>query len=524
MFCCSAGTRQEDIDTTLAFAKKALEVGQEVLQVVPVPYVADGVKVLIKVVEKVEVRRQLMAPYLEVRSTKKGLQELAKDLGNLAGILQSASEQIQRKVDASGPEKLQDLGESVGDRTMKFLSQVEELQSEAQRLYTGPCWRRCFHSARDAETLKDMQEKVVQITRFFQADCLVESPGMDQLIEGMRRVERVEVVQIQHKRDDDSRSYCEPMLDIDKIYSLDLSKQSPASVLEDVKLFLRDRLATAFRPRMLRNRGDLVDRLAERSEGRGERAEYLFSNPKRSELLGPLNDLYLKTMLGTIALLKDRFSPNDLERLLSTPTKTSVSVLRHLRSVVLFDRSDLDAAFRPIHITFSQFLVDVHPKYDKGPYLVKTVREHGRIAAGCLDTLVSSLHQNPLCVASGTRRSGVPDVEERVAADIPKHVRYACLHWAGHLAQSDENAKDVYAALDKFAKSVLLQWVETMAWMGRMDAVTASLNRAIAWQKIGRTRKDHPEAIYQCIVNQEDGPSAVRQATHDSATLSLVDE
>ncbi|KAH9893894.1 uncharacterized protein BXZ73DRAFT_55264 [Epithele typhae] len=618
--------------------------------------------------------------------------------------------------------------------------QVEELQSEAERLYTGPNWRRYIYRARDAETLKDMKEKVVQITRFFQASRLSRplSAEMDQLIEGMRRVEdkfgnvtsTVEVrvsttalgsddvlekllradagyrastnnakskflpgtrqelfeqlsqwvrgegadvegrfichlsgvagagkstiarefaerqdfdhglaasfffardvadcsttrlffptlaYQVARSQGDihpfivdavhtylarghsqqmkyeaeallttplslvdpshrpivfvvDALDECvEPVdrslpsllvkllvdcaqharfpvkilftsrpLDAveraiyasidspqDKIYSLDLNNQSPASLLKDVKLFLKDRLANSIPGHnMLRNRSDLVDRLAERSEGLmvyadtavnylGEypedvedRAEYyLLFNPKRCELVGPLNDLYLEaleiafprhwleieeplrdrvqTMLGTIALLKDCLSPNDLERLLSIPTKTSVSVLRRLRSVVVFDRNDLDAAFRPIHVTFSQFLVDIHPKYNKGPYLVNTVREHGRIAAGCLDTLVSSLRRNSLRVASRAARSGVSDVERRVAAEIPKHVRYACLHWAGHLAQSDQDSKDAYAALDKFAKSALLRWVETTAWMGRMDAVTVSLDRVVAWQ------------------------------------------
>ncbi|KAH9912091.1 uncharacterized protein BXZ73DRAFT_107637 [Epithele typhae] len=714
MFCCSTSTREEKIDTALAGAKTALGVVQGVLKVVLTPYVAEGVNVLITIVEKVEapLRHELIAI---ISSTKKGLKELAIELGTLANILKKEYEQIQKRtVDVSGREQLQDLGESVKDRTLPQLPVV---------------------SARDAQTLKDMQTKVLHIIRFFQA--------MDQLIERMRQQRRDDVLEklpradagyrastnnakskflpgtrqelfkqlsqwvrgegadvegrfICHLsgvagagkstiarefakcQDDDhglaasfffardiadcsfssrpsliksrdlketsapssstprgSRGQSQQMqfeadalltkplslvdpshrrivfvvdaldecvepvdrdlpsllvelfvggarrarfpvkilftsrpLDAfeaaiyasidslqDKIYSLDLSKQSPASVLEDVKLFLGDRLANSVPGYdTLRNRGDLVDRLAERSEGLmvyadtavkflaeypedvEDRAEYLLSNPKRCELLGPLNDLYLKvleiafprhsmeieeplrdrvqTMLGTIALLKDRFSPNDLEKLLSTPTETSVSVLRHLRSVVFFNLNDLDAAFRPIHITFSQFLVDVHPKYDKGPYLVKTVREHGHIAVGCLDTLVSSLHQNPLHLASGTARSGVAEVEKRVSAEVPKHVRYACLHWAGHLAQSDQDSKDVYAALEKFAKSAVLQWVETMAQMGRMDAVTVSLNRAVAWQKVGPARivlksvhvwlgkhsemvKDDPEAIYR---------------------------
>ena len=101
--------------------------------------------------------------------------------------------------------------------------------------------------------------------------------------------------------------------------------------------------------------------------------------------LGPLDDLYLTVLetmfppmhmerqsslcacvdavLGCIALLRDQLSPRALEVLTPIPCGDSVSVLYLLHSVVLSDidrESEMvgDAAFRPVHASFPQFLVD----------------------------------------------------------------------------------------------------------------------------------------------------------------------
>ncbi|KAH9912097.1 uncharacterized protein BXZ73DRAFT_107643 [Epithele typhae] len=484
------------------------------------------VKILIKVVDKVE----------EVRSNKKGLQDLAKDLDVLAGILHSAYEHIRERVNADclvaitqamdqliegmRQQRCDDAFENyrapmldiVRQPTTPKASSFQALgkscssNSPSGKVYHRREFAKCqdddhglaasFFFARDvadcsntrlffptvayqvARSQADIETFIVDAIHThlahgrsqqmqYEAEALLTTPlllvdpshrpivfvvdALDECIEPVDRDLPGSLVKhlvdcAQKARFPVKILFTGRPLDAvdkaihasidspqDKIYSLDINN----SVLEDVKLLLRDRLANNVPGYdTLRNRGDLVDRLAERSEGLmiyadtavkflaeypedvDERAEYLLSDPERCVVLGPLNDLYLKvleivfprdnlenekplrdrvqTMLGTIALLRDRFSPNDLYKLLSTPTETSVSVLRHLRSVVFFDRSDLDAVFRPIHITFSQFLVDVHPKYNKGPYLVSAVREHGRIAMGCLNTLVSSLRQNPL--------------------------------------------------------------------------------------------------------------------------------
>ncbi|KAH9912098.1 uncharacterized protein BXZ73DRAFT_107644 [Epithele typhae] len=245
------------------------------------------------------------------------------------------------------------------------------------------------------------------------------------------------------------------------------------------------------------------------------RAEYILSISEPSGALGPLNDLYLKILeavyprdvlhadtqtcedmqavLGGLALLHDPLSPNTLKTLLGPTIKNPASVLLRLSAVVDYDPNDLDAPARALHAFFTRFRVDVHAQYDKGPYLVRTRREHARLAAACLRALLA-----------------LP----RGSAPVPPHARYACVHWAAHLTQSDRKG-EVFALVANFARDALLTWVEAVAEMKRLDVVDGALAKASAWQEIGKicrlldavrkwvgehrdAVKVRPSAVYEC--------------------------
>ncbi|KAH9912099.1 uncharacterized protein BXZ73DRAFT_107645 [Epithele typhae] len=317
-----------------------------------------------------------------------------------------------------------------------------------------------------------------------------------------------------------------------KIHNLDLNDRSRESMDRDVKILIRHELKTAYPGRdLLEGRDELVDRLVEGSEGSmlygatasgfltqkpdyiDERARHILSSPERARYLGPLYDLYLKVLekeypeedlkedpttwrhlkrvLGALALLRDRLSPVDLEPLLDIRVKDSTSVLSNLRSVILYKRGDVNEPFRPIHSSFVHFLLENNFKeyvfrgHDKIRYYhINSTREHTRIAAGCLRILGSSdLRRNPLNVDSGTRRSNVADVNKRVEEEIPRHVRYACLHWVDHLEQSEWYPEVVKASM-RLTERTLYTWVETMAWMRRLDAALSELEGVSRWKTV----------------------------------------
>ncbi|KAM5544468.1 hypothetical protein V8D89_002128 [Ganoderma adspersum] len=336
------------------------------------------------------------------------------------------------------------------------------------------------------------------------------------------------------------------------VHKISLHNLPPESVTRDISLFLRDRLSqSASGEALLNKQPDLVDRLAQRADGLFVYArtamDFLDSYPDHFEErldqllddgssvpdvpLGPLDDLYLTVletafppvhmgrqsalrarvgaMLGCIALLQDHLSPRALEALTSAniPCADAVSVLYQLRAVVLFDREKTDEAFRPMHASFPQFLVD--PVRCTNPlYLVDARRLHARLAEGCLRVLVS-LERNAIQLEDPTvRLAEMPDFAERVGKHVPPHVRYACVHWAAHLAKAEKTA-ELGRLLGEFAAGRMLMWLETLGYLGRLDVAKVALASARDWQeRRGSTRElldegrqlvvDHYAEIEEC--------------------------
>ncbi|KAI1784461.1 hypothetical protein LXA43DRAFT_1122898, partial [Ganoderma leucocontextum] len=338
------------------------------------------------------------------------------------------------------------------------------------------------------------------------------------------------------------------------VHRISLHNLSPQSVARDVSIFVRDRLSqTASGATLLDKQPDIVDRLAQRADGLFVYArtamDFLDSYPDHFEErldellgdgssvpdvpLGPLDDLYLTVLetafpprymerqnalrarvdaiLGCIALLRDHLSPRTLEALTRIPCADSVSVLYQLQSVVLFDREKkADEAFRPMHASFPQFLVD--PARCTNPlYAVDARRQHARLAEGCLRVL-TSLERNTIKLEDATVPvAEVRDLAERVAEHVPPHVRYACVHWAAHLAKA-EKAAGLGRVLGEFAAGRMLVWLETLGYLGRLDVAKVALASARDWQEVrirrGMTRElldegrqlvvDHYAEIEEC--------------------------
>ena len=310
------------------------------------------------------------------------------------------------------------------------------------------------------------------------------------------------------------------------VHKISLHNQSPNSVTHDISLFLRDRLSqTTSGEALLKQQPDVVDRLAERADGLFVYArtamDFLDSYPDHFEErldqllddgsavpdvpLRPLDDLYLTVLetafppmhmerqnalrarvdavLGSIALLRDHLSPRDLEALTCLPYKDIASVLYQLRSVILFDREKPDEPFRPMHASFPQFLVDP-ARCTNALYVVNTKRQHARLAEGCLRVLTASLSRNMIKLEDpGVCLADVPDLAARVRAHVEPHVRYACVHWAVHLAKA-ERTEGLGRALGEFAAGRMLMWLEALGWMGRLDVAKVGLTSARDWQEV----------------------------------------
>lgn len=313
------------------------------------------------------------------------------------------------------------------------------------------------------------------------------------------------------------------------VHTISLHNLSPESVNRDISLLLRDRMSRMSGSKsLLEDRPDVVDRLVERADGLfvyariaigfldsypddlEERVDMLLSDEseQRAATLGALDDLYLtvlesayppkaierqeklrarvESVLGCVALLRDYMSPRTLEALTRISCKDIKSVLYQLRAVILFNRDDLDETFRPMHVTFVQFLVD-SSRCANRLYCVDTKRQHARLAEGCLQTLLK-LTKNMCRLEDPSRpKADIPDLETRVSEHVPQHVQYACLHWATHLSKGDKSGQ-LCALLGDFVGTKMLVWLETLGYMGRLDVAGPALLAAHNWLQVSLHR------------------------------------
>ncbi|PIL29477.1 hypothetical protein GSI_08419 [Ganoderma sinense ZZ0214-1] len=305
----------------------------------------------------------------------------------------------------------------------------------------------------------------------------------------------------------------------------------------DVAVFIKVRLnKIAHGPDLLRRRPEVADSLAARAQGLfiyartamdfletypgtlDEGVDVLLSG-EEGVALGALDQLYLtvlanafppehlqvlalrarvQSVLACIALLRHPMTPRVLESLTSL-TRHPITcgdtdeVLDRLRSVVVFKRDAPDEVFRPMHATFPQFLVD-DARCTNDLYLVQPRRQHARLAEACLRALLS-LERN-MCklddAALVASVGDVADLQDRLAEHVPQHVQYACVHWAAHLREAcrpgeHPAGKGCFCGnLVELLRSVvspekMLRWMETLAFMGRVDGALDALAEARNW-------------------------------------------
>ncbi|PIL29474.1 hypothetical protein GSI_08416 [Ganoderma sinense ZZ0214-1] len=205
----------------------------------------------------------------------------------------------------------------------------------------------------------------------------------------------------------------------------------------------------------------------------------------------------LKSTLSNIAVLFGPISPAALEALTKEPPKDVIrDVLSRLQPVVAYDADpeQPNAKFRLRHATFPEFLVRVDAKRCKSrPYQAgHPARQHSRLATRCLEALVT-LKKNMCRLPDPTvPKAEVPNLEGLLEENVPEHVQYACACWAAHLGlgcymkkktntpEFDCYCWDIGKPLEDFSSgsgtpTKLRAWVETMAYMGRLDTVGEAL-------------------------------------------------
>ncbi|OHF04036.1 pfs domain-containing protein [Colletotrichum orchidophilum] len=217
------------------------------------------------------------------------------------------------------------------------------------------------------------------------------------------------------------------------------------------------------------NRGATVDdKLEETYLPVLERLLVKRSRSEQASLLERFNEI-----VGTIFLLEEPLTIKAIGTMLAVEPKDIASFITPLRSII-DTRGNKDQPLKLFHTSFRDFLLCP----GAGVFRVDWRGCHRRLGLASLELLHTRepLRENCCGISPGTERKDIP--AHLIDNRFPSHVRYACIHWVGHLteAQYELRASD---HVHEFLKTHLLHWIEALTILGEA-AISTELAEALS--------------------------------------------
>ncbi|TDL26843.1 WD40 repeat-like protein [Rickenella mellea] len=172
------------------------------------------------------------------------------------------------------------------------------------------------------------------------------------------------------------------------------------------------------------------------------------------------------------ALLHGQVGPDDVLRLVED------------LSPVLWQDPKYDQGIRLRHPSFADFLT--HPANCPARFFIDLPEQNVRLARECLSKMTTSLKFN-ICglETSHIPNSAVKDLATRRNSAIPIDLRYSCIHWASHLADTRlEHTKReaILRLLDNFLlRPRALYWLEVLSLIGEVPVAADQLSILVHW-------------------------------------------
>ena len=185
----------------------------------------------------------------------------------------------------------------------------------------------------------------------------------------------------------------------------------------------------------------------------------------------------LKSILGSIVVIKDPLPPIDLSRLVQLPSETIYNSLNGLHSVLVVPEPEASAAeVHIIHPTFAEFLFD-STRCTSHSFVINSRHQHTFLLRRCLDAMLGL--KRDICNTQDPSLLNIElhDLPDRVTKEIPPYVQYACRHWPTHLLNGDLS-DEILDALLEFTEKRLLYWVEACSLLGILRDTISSLNES----------------------------------------------
>ena len=193
-------------------------------------------------------------------------------------------------------------------------------------------------------------------------------------------------------------------------------------------------------------------------------------------------------VLAGLVVLQDPITIKILAPLVGVKEDEAICTVEELRSIVTCTGDIRKDTIRPPHLTLREILVD-EERCPKGFYIDR--REHHlRVAKSCFQIMNNELRRD-MCQLGDAFKEDIEDLESRVQERIPAHVQYACLYWVVHLIENEPRIEaDMQKLLEEFCTTKLLEWVEVLSLIHRLDLADHGLLRVRGWTEVNVTRID----------------------------------
>lgn len=109
---------------------------------------------------------------------------------------------------------------------------------------------------------------------------------------------------------------------------------------------------------------------------------------------------------------------------------------------------------------------------------------HSRLAVQCFDVMARLLRKDICNVIEPFKfNSEIEDLQMRLEANVPYHLRYACRYWSTHLKHCS-NTRDIRNLFETFLKTNFLHWLEVLSLLGWIEGAQSQLVLAEEWLKV----------------------------------------
>lgn len=207
-------------------------------------------------------------------------------------------------------------------------------------------------------------------------------------------------------------------------------------------------------------------------------AAYEFSDdPDRREAMLGLH----QAIVGALTSLRQPLAIAPLAALVGLEEDEARMFLEPLSSLIAVPDDNLPVHF--YHTSFLDFLTSSPQSLTRIPtnvYAVDSVQCDVLLAKRGLVIMNDLLRQNILDLADPSQlNNDIQNLPEALAEHVPKHLRYACLHWANHLR--DEDTSECCDLLVSWCYEKIMFYLETLSLLGNIGSAVLQLLKARDW-------------------------------------------